>query len=152
MGDIQFVASLSCQNCGETADADTRTELVSNVLTGAGYVIAKVGDTLDIGLGELQITFLELRKPVEGEKIHILEKWICPSCGSTQWAKIVLDEWIIEEIKAVAINEEVLSETHYLSDLIQEWLMDHFGEMLTYPYASGEALHQELMKIMGVPK
>jgi hypothetical protein len=110
-----LVAPLRCRQCGRPAQADEMLEMTTRLRDEPNLAYLTVGDTLPvtperaIGSG-----YTQLRLPQADEPTILLHPWACVSCGSTaNWAEVVVEDDVIEEIESVVLDEETLARAHY---------------------------------------
>ena len=125
-----FVAALICPKCGKVSPEDTSTYMSNHLLPDPGVYTLHEGDRADIGIGDVEDSYLRLSDPEGGSPVRILETWDCPSCGSANWALIVFNDWVLTSIKNVSMTVDTLRLAHFISIRIEEWYLDREGEVL----------------------
>lgn len=125
-----FVAPLICPNCGKVSPEDTSTNMQTHIVTDFNINILRVGDKLNIGIEEIEDSYIKIKAPEPNSSIVILETWDCPYDSTENWAKIVIEDWSIKEIVAVELSKPLLEQAHFISDFIVEWIKSRTGTSL----------------------
>jgi hypothetical protein len=121
-----FAAPLRCLACGALAP-DTDATRMQHHLGDEPSQIFRVGDAVPSTPAELEGSFLPVR-PVEGDSVHILKAWTCPTCGNRQWAEVVLSGGQIRSIAEVSLSREVLERMNYVDEELAELYLARVGE------------------------
>ena len=119
-----FHAKLECQKCKKITPNDVS---ICNSLIDNGYSYdLRVGDKVpDLVVGDFTDEYLTINMP-DGNLINVLEDWQCPICNSWEWAKLFFNKDILEEIKSVVLNKQVLDEINFITYRVDqpfEWIV-----------------------------
>lgn len=124
-----FVASLRCPVCGTVSPNTSVTNMQTHLrddANGSELAVGTLLDPLDVRRDDiLNSGYLLVSDPVEGEAIHLLEVWECPSCGSADnWALITISGTEIIEIKEIALNRTALESANFISEVNADLLAE----------------------------
>ncbi|HEX3478518.1 MAG TPA: hypothetical protein VHT91_26030 [Kofleriaceae bacterium] len=70
--------------------------------------------------------------PTAAISLRLLDVWICPVCGTEQWAMIEIGSGRIERIEAVTLNRATFEAANFIDDTHAELLA---AELLGIPGA-----------------
>jgi hypothetical protein len=130
MSSTYFVAELECPECGTRSPADESTDIVTPLIP-EGTTFLAVGDRADeISWATVRHWYPVLREPEPGEPIKLLETWVCPACGSENWARITLDDGLVAAIEAVPLTAETILDAHAIAPEIERLYRERTGENL----------------------
>jgi RNA polymerase subunit RPABC4/transcription elongation factor Spt4 len=130
MASTYFVAELDCPVCGTRSPADESTDLVTPLLA-SGTAFLAVGDRADeITWATVRHWYPVLREPEPGEPIKLLETWVCPTCGSENWARITFDDGVVAAIEAVPLTRETILDAHAIAPEIERLYRERTAENL----------------------
>ena len=124
-----FVAALKCVYCGNVSPADTSTNMQSHLLPHPGDL--RVGDAADVHIEDFESSYFKLRDPAPGGPVTVLETWNCPYCHAQNWAFVIFQGQVVRDICSVRLNTDAIDKAQFISDLIEEWCLDHGGEHLS---------------------
>ncbi|MCP4655938.1 MAG: hypothetical protein GY856_11025 [bacterium] len=111
-----FVGNLICPNCGETSPADDSTNIRTDIRPEPELAYLGVGSRLEIDDVE-RTSYLMARMPAPAEPLLVLDIWECPHCHrGFLWAEVTIRAGVIESIRDVPLNREVLERIHLISD------------------------------------
>lgn len=122
-----FVAPLRCAHCG-AEHPDTIETKMQNQLGDKPWTEYRVGDAVPSTQSDLEDAFLRTGAPGSGE-VRILQDWICPACGSRQWAEVIIADGRVQDIHTVELTREVVQRVHYVSDEIAEIYSELVGPL-----------------------
>jgi hypothetical protein len=128
MPSAYFVAELECPACGTRSPADESIELVTPLVDGGFWSVGERDP--DFTWRNVRVHYPVLHEPAEGEPIQLLETWVCPSCGSTNWARITFEDTEITAITAVPLDVLTVSTAHAISEDVSETYQRLTGEEL----------------------
>ena len=113
-----FVGKLKCPVCSKISNADSSTGMQTKIRKKPQLEELSVGEPLVVSFEDMKNAgYYKISLPQTNEQICILDMWECPFCGSPRnWAKIVINDEVIQEISSVSKTKEVLENAHFLSD------------------------------------
>jgi hypothetical protein len=123
-----FVAPLRCSYCAASLPADTSTNM-QNHLSEEPWTVYGIGDPIPDSAEDLDCAFITVH-PRSGVETRILQSWVCPCCGSAQWAEVILAQGRVLEILPVTLSADVIDRVHYAVDGIAETYYGITGEGL----------------------
>ncbi len=113
-----FVAPLKCPICGSISPEDNSTNMQTKIRNKPELAFLIVGCPLLIQPEVMEDSgYLTVQLPKTGEAIRILQTWDCPNCGTPlNWAEIVVDNGVIQQIIPVILSRQQLDWAHFISD------------------------------------
>jgi hypothetical protein len=115
-----FVSALKCPVCGTVSPVDDSTEMYTYIREQSNAEYLGVGSPLHIAVEEIEHNtcdgYLKIKTPKPGEPIRLLNPWHCPTCGTYNWAEIVVRDDVIAEISSVPLDRETLDRAHLISN------------------------------------
>ena len=115
-----FVARLPCPDCGTVSPADDSLEMSTYARADPQGAFIAAGDPFEAdpaALAEGRVDgYIALKPPAAGAPIRLLNAWRCPSCGSLNWAEIVLADGKVASIEARALTRAVLDRAHFIGN------------------------------------
>jgi hypothetical protein len=113
-----FVAKLQCNNCRKVSNDDFGTNMQTKIQENesCGQSL-KVGTKLKIQNKKLEEhCYQKINNNQSNENSFIIiEQWDCPFCNSAlNWARIVISNLTIIEIKSIELNPVEISNTNYI--------------------------------------
>ena len=120
-----FRTSLSCTRCGTVNDG-RQIDLSSPIGGYPDWDFVEPGEAVDAGVDDLEGPLLLLHRP-EGERVFVIEFFVCESCRAYSPALIELrvrTPYVLEFVGATAIpalTREALDKAHFITDKIEEW-------------------------------
>jgi hypothetical protein len=110
-----FLATLPCPGCGQ----DTEVAIETRLLRDPAAMTVRIGDRTDIEIGHLPSRYFELRAPLPGEPLRLLEWYLCDACDSLNWALLVLRDGVFEALEPISLADG-LAQAHFLTHDIEE--------------------------------
>ncbi len=115
-----FVAAMPCPVCGAVSARDEAIEMYTYARAHSDGADLGVGDAFAFPPGALAAGILDgyltLCRPDDGEPVRLLNSWRCRTCGSLNWAEIVVADDRIATIDATPLDRNALARTHFIQN------------------------------------
>ncbi len=125
-----FVAPLRCPGCDTiVAEAEIKTHIRDGLADGSALGIGFEFDPVDLTTENMVGTGYALVNPPDADgPIRLLDVWICPHCGTEQWAMVEIDDRKIRRIEAVKLDKATLESANFISDVDADLLAEGLGD------------------------
>jgi hypothetical protein len=139
-----FAAEMTCPVCGTVSPDTTDTGMSNKLLDTEFHSALRVGDSPDISLVDIECAFLTLNAPKPGEPVRILQDWVCPTCGSINWAIVVIEGRTVTSITAVPLNRRTLDGANFINERIYDYYEGITGE----PLLVGDQIRADIWTVL----
>ena len=120
-----FDIPLTCLACSIHVPGRETQLSNSQLLADTPGARVHAGEVINAEFDDLEDAYTRCG-PLEGNEIHALEAWICPACGSIQWARIRYrrepdDHLFLIDAESILLDETGLAGIELITEDALEW-------------------------------